>query len=239
MWLRLCSHALIVIDSTMSGPIVQSNQGVTLVGAGELAPGALARALALAPRLVAADGGADRALAAGQVPELVIGDLDSLSEAARARLGPARLHRIDEQETTDFDKALRSIEAPFILALGFAGARLDHTLGMFNVLARHPGRRCVALGGSDLCFLATSELTLRLEPGTRLSLFPMGDVSGRSSGLRWPIDGIAFAPGGITGISNVVEAAEVRLNLSAPRMLVLLPAAALEAAIEGLAGVSD
>jgi thiamine pyrophosphokinase len=110
-------------------------------------------ALRRAPVLVAADGGADRALAAGHVPVAVIGDFDSLSAEARRRIPPDRQHRIAEQETTDFDKALRSIAAPFVLALGFAGARIDHSLAVFNTLLRHPGRVCIVLGAEDAVFL--------------------------------------------------------------------------------------
>ncbi|MGY6634019.1 MAG: thiamine diphosphokinase [Alkalilacustris sp.] len=219
----------------MRATILQADCGVTLVGGGELAPGDLARALARAPRLVAADGGADRALAAGHMPEMVIGDLDSLSPEGRSQVGPQRIAHIPEQDTTDFDKALRSIAAPFVLAVGFTGARVDHMLGAFNVLARHPDRRCLVLGAQDVCFLAPCDLALRLVPGTRLSLFPMGPVTGRSTGLHWPVDGIDFAPGGVTGISNRVSAPEVRLSFSASRMLVLLPASALDAALAGLA----
>ena len=222
--------------SMMRGPILQADCGVTLVGGGDMAADDLAMALARAPRLVAADGGADRALASGHVPELAIGDLDSISPEGRARLGPRRLVHIPEQETTDFDKALRMIAAPFVLAVGFTGARIDHMLGAFNVLARHPDRRCLLLGARDVCFLAPRELVLDLVPGTRLSLFPMGAVEGRSTGLHWPVDGIAFEPGGVTGISNRVSAPEVRLSFSAPRMLVLLPVRALDAALGGLTG---
>jgi thiamine pyrophosphokinase len=223
------------MDNTMRDAIVQSQRGVTLVGAGIVEPVLLAHALARAPVLVAADGGADRAMAAGHMPERVIGDLDSLSDEGRARLGPERLLHVAEQETTDFDKALRHVAAPFVLAVGFTGARLDHTLGAFNALARHPGRRCLLLGEEDVCFLAPPRLALRLAPGTRLSLFPLGPVTGRSRGLHWPIDGIRFAPGGMTGLSNRVSAAEVGLETDAPAMLVLLPLAALDAALIGLA----
>lgn len=235
MWLRLSSFALIAIDSIMTRALVQSKEGVTLLGNGDVADDVLARALSHAPCLVAADGGAQRALSAGHDPDAVIGDLDSLSRAARDRLPAARVHRIEEQETSDFDKALRSIVAPFVLAVGFTGSRLDHTLSMFNVLARHPQRRCLALGADDLCFLSPTDLTLRLNPDTRLSLFPMGAVTGESRGLHWPIDGIGFAPGGMTGLSNRVTDGEVALRFSAPRMLVFLPLAALEPAIAALA----
>ena len=54
----------------------------------------LKAALAHAPCLVAADGGADRALALGQVPDAVIGDLDSISAVAQARLGARVHHRL-------------------------------------------------------------------------------------------------------------------------------------------------
>lgn len=204
------------------------------MGGGELASEALERALALAPVLVAADSGADRALMLGHMPQAVIGDFDSLGSAARADVPPERLHHIPEQETTDFDKALRHIAAPFVLAVGFTGARLDHTLAAFNTLARHPGRRCVVLGARDLCFLAPPELDLALPPGTRVSLFPMAELRGRSRGLRWPIDGIGFAPGGLTGTSNMASEDRVRLDFDATGMLVILPVAHLSAALSAL-----
>lgn len=214
--------------------IVQSTGGVTLVGGGPASPALLKHALSLAPRLVAADGGADRALAAGQVPEAVIGDFDSLSPAARARLDPAALHPIAEQMTTDFDKALRHIEAPFTLAVGFSGARVDHALAVMNALVQHPGRRCLVLSGRDVTFLAPPALRLRLRAGTRLSLFPMAPVTGWSQGLRWPIEGLDFAPAGRIGTSNEVTESEVRLRFSAAAMLVILPRAALAAALSSL-----
>jgi thiamine pyrophosphokinase len=146
----------------MNGCIVHSGLGVTLLGAGEVNAASVTEALTIAPCLVAADGGADRALALGLEPEAVLGDLDSISPAARAAIAPGRLHRIAEQEGTDFDKCLAHVEAPFFLALGFGGGRLDHTLAAMATLARHPGRRLVWVGGEDVAFLAPSVLALEL-----------------------------------------------------------------------------
>lgn len=218
----------------MNASIVQSRDGVTLVGGGAVEAAQLARALALAPVLVAADGGADRALALGRMPEAVIGDLDSLSPAGLARLPPERVHRIAEQETTDFDKCLRSIAAPFVLGLGLAGPRLDHMLAAFNTLGRHPDRRCLMLGARDVCFLSPPRLELDLPPGTRLSLFPLAPVTGESIGLRWPLAGLAFAPDGRIGTSNETAARQVRLAFSRPAMLVMLPRRHLRAALRAL-----
>ena len=220
----------------MNEVIVQSTAGVTLAGGGGFSLKLLDIARAVAPTVVAADGGADRLLRLGCVPQAAIGDLDSISAPARLRLKD-RLFPILEQTTTDFDKALRSIAAPFVLGVGFSGARLDHGLAVLNGLARHPDKRCLLLGPRDLTFLAPRDLTLRLPVGSRLSLFPMGPVQGTSQGLRWPLQGLRFAPAGLIGTSNAVSEPVVRLRFDADLMLVILPRPSLAAALDGLRGV--
>lgn len=212
--------------------------GVTLVGGGELIPAFVTFALTIAPCLVAADGGADAVLALGLVPQAVIGDLDSLSDRARQGLAPAALHLLAEQVTTDFDKCLRNIDAPFILALGFTGARIDHALAAFHALVRHADRRCLILGPADLCFVAPARLHLHLPVGTRFSLFPMAPVRAASQGLRWPLDGLAFAPDSQIGTSNETSAPDVHLTVDAPVMLVILPLACLTAVIAAVTPVA-
>lgn len=217
--------------------IVESHEGVTLAGGAPFGANLLALAREFAPCLVAADGGADRLLAHGAEPQAVIGDLDSISARARARLAD-RLHRVDEQETTDFDKALRLIKAPFVLGLGFWGARADHGLAVLNSLVRHPDHRCLVLSASDVIFHAPLHLALNLPKGSRLSLFPLQPVTGRSEGLDWPIDGISFAPGGAIGCSNRVTSGPVRMRFDGPGMLVVLPIRSLRAALTGLGCVA-
>jgi thiamine pyrophosphokinase len=216
----------------MNEVIVQSTAGVTLAGGGRFSLKLLAMARKIAPRVVAADGGADRLLRLGVEPEAVIGDFDSISKAARRRL-EGRLFPIAEQATTDFDKALRSVDAPFVLGLGFSGARLDHGLAVLNGLVAHPTRRCLILGSQDVTFLAPRNLQLDLPRGSRLSLFPMGAVGGTSAGLKWPLQGLKFAPWGMIGTSNEVTG-PVRLEFDADLMLVILPLSALAAALDGL-----
>lgn len=221
----------------MKQAIVESSDGVTLVGGGPVSAAVLRLAVARAPTIVGADAGADRVLALGAEPQAVVGDFDSISAAARARLAD-RLFPIAEQATTDFDKGLRSIVAPFVLAIGFAGARIDHGLAVLTGLVAHPDRRCLVLGPQDVVFLCPPQITLALRPGDRLSLYPMGAVTGRSTGLQWPIDGIDFAPDGMIGTSNRVTAREVTIATSAPRMLVILPRARLDAVLMALRSAS-
>lgn len=204
-----------------------------LIGGADFDDDALHRTRALAPRVVAADGGADAALARGVMPEAVIGDFDSLSKEARGRLSPAILHPIAEQDSTDFDKCLRNIRAPLVIGVGFSGARLDHQLATCNVMVRYPARRCILLGREELVFLAPPALRLDAPPGCAVSLFPMGAVEGSSDGLRWPIGGMQFAPDGRIGTSNEATGA-VHLSVTAPKMLVILPQEMLEVATRAL-----
>ncbi|RYI12088.1 MAG: thiamine pyrophosphokinase, partial [Acetobacteraceae bacterium] len=147
---------------------------------------------------------------------------------------PQRQHVVAEQVTTDFDKALRLIEAPLVLALGFAGARLDHGLAAFSTLVARSERRCILIGPQDLAFAAPLRLELELSPGEPLSLFPMAKVTGRSEGLEWPIAGIDFAPDRMIGTSNRVVARRVVLKFDRRGMLVILPRRRLDAAIRAL-----
>jgi thiamine pyrophosphokinase len=218
----------------MKSSIVQSLRGVTLVGGGPFGRRELSLCLARAPVAVAADGGADGLLRFGVMPEAVIGDFDSVSAAARAAIPVARQHVVSEQATTDFDKALRSVSAPFVLALGFAGARLDHGLAALNTLVVRAEQRCILVGPKDLAFAAPARLELDLVVGEPLSLFPLARVSGSSEGLEWPIRGLDFAPDGMIGTSNRVAARRVVLEFEAPGMLVILPRRRLDAAIRAL-----
>jgi thiamine pyrophosphokinase len=206
-----------------------------LVGGAEVNHDLLREAMQLTSAMVAADGGAALALEIGVMPEAVIGDLDSLPDAVAAQIAPKRVHRIEEQDSTDFDKCLRHIEAPLTIGVGFSGGRVDHQLAAFATLVRHAGRRCILVGEEDLVFLAPPSLRMRPVIGSRMSLFAMAAVEGVSEGLRWPIKGLNFAPDGRDGTSNEVVG-EVFLAVTAPKMLVILPVSELAEVVRALSG---
>ena len=97
-----------------------------------------------------------------------------------------------EQDSTDLEKCLYSVEAPLFIGLGFLGGRIDHHLAAMSALVKFPGKPVVLIGGEDLCFLCPRELELELPAGTRVSLYPMGPArglvsrgcAGRSPGSR-------------------------------------------------------
>ncbi len=202
--------------------IVERDAPVTLIGGGEATSEDLHKALMLAPHCVAADGGAVLALAAGQMPEAVIGDFDSLPPEVAAAIPEDRLYRVAEQDSTDFAKCLMRIRAPLILGVGFLGQRIDHQLAALNTLVVFGHQRCVLLGADEIVFHAPPRMRLEMGAGDVVSLFPMQAVTGRSTGLEWPIDGLDFAPGHRAGTSNRATG-PVTLEMDGPGMLVMLP----------------
>ena len=207
----------------MITPIVSTSEPILLVGGGDVDNAALRSALSRYRVTVAADSGADAVLAAGGVPHAVIGDMDSVSEAAQAHLPGDIMHRVAEQDSTDFEKCLARIEAPLVVAMGFLGHRVDHQLAVFTGLARRKRQRCLLLGAQDAVTLCPPEIALDVAAGTRVSLWPLAEVRGRSEGLHWPIEGVGFAPWHATGTSNRATGT-VRLRLDAPGMLLIVPA---------------
>lgn len=233
-WVRMWIVSRMTVNCDMSDCIVQTSEMVTLVGAGKVNKGILTDSLAIAPFLVAADGGAEMVLNCGKTPKKVIGDFDSIPPHILERIPAADLHKIPEQETTDFDKCLYSINAPLILGVGFLGGRVDHQMASLSSLLRYRDKPCILIGKHDVIFHLPDRVQLDLPIGLRFSLFPLLPVSGRSDGLVWPIDGLTLAPGGRIGTSNEVKAKRVVLEMEGPGLLAILPRQSLGAAVQAL-----
>ena len=216
----------------MTSIIVQTDQAVTFVGAGPVNTELLEIALTFAPFLVAVDGGAEMVRNYGKLPNAVIGDMDSASADALQGIAAQNIHRIADQNTTDFQKALGAVSTPLAVGVGFLGGRADHQMAASNALARH-GQPVLLLGDHDAVFRVPEHIALELEPGTRISLFPVAQARVDSRGLRWPIIDAAMSATGLISQSN--EARDGRVELWAMGgLLAFLPLHAAGAAITAL-----
>lgn len=218
---------------------------VTLIGGGEVDPTALAEAEARSAALIGADGGANRFAAEKERLAAVIGDLDSLEDrgAWRSALGTGLLH-LEEQDSTDLEKCLYSVDAPLYFGVGFQGGRIDHSLAAAHALLKWSERRVVLLGIEDVVFLAPRRWRLHLPIGARVSLFPLAPTRARrSTGLRWALDGLTLRPGVQIGTSNEADADTVEAEFEGEGegeeiwsgVLALLERAHLDAALKSLA----
>ena len=168
--------------------------------------------------VVAADSGADRALALGITPDVVVGDLDSLSGAARARIPADRLLEDAIGDRTDLEKAVafaidRGATAIEIACAG--GGRADHALGNLSVLRTFRGRAQIALI-DDLFATRLVGDTERIDaaPGTVISLVALGACAGvTTSGLRWDLSDATLTFGTL-GIHNEVAKAPASIRVA-------------------------
>ena len=207
-------------------PVLSFEGLLVIVGGGTVDYQLLRDLDASGGHLVAADGGADHIATAGLTPEAIIGDFDSLSQP-EDWLGRTRLLRIDEQETTDFEKALYSTYAPVTIALGMTGGRFDHTLAALDAVARYARDRVIILVDEyDLAMALTGRFRFTVEAGERVSVHPLGPIRFRRSvGLKYPLDGLRLAPGERTGTSNAADegafSIEPEPRAKAPWLLIL------------------
>lgn len=206
----------------MNDAIVFSEEPVLLVGGAFGNNAQLEALLAEVDTVVAADSGADWLMSLGRVPDALIGDLDSVSPATRAAMPRERVHRIAEQDSTDFDKALRNIRAPLVIGIGFLGGQVDHLMAAMTVLMRYRDRAVLLVGDEDVVAHLPPRLDLSLEVGTRVSLYPLRRVSGTSRGLQWPIDGLTLSPDLRVSTSNRATG-PVELVMEGAGMLLILP----------------
>ena len=190
---------------------------VVLAGAG-FAPGRLLVEAARVRGVVAADAGAAVCLAADLVPDAVVGDFDSLPDAARARLDPALLHRSTDDGTNDLEKALEWIARQWpgcdevVLAAGgnVDGGRMDHALANLGPLLHEPhGKVSMVDGEGRLFALRSGRAVLTGLAGHRLSLLPwsLHGVRVSEAGVRYPLDHAPLFLGG-RGVSNEVSGDE-------------------------------
>jgi thiamine pyrophosphokinase len=173
--------------------------------------------------IIAANGGARRALAAGVVPHLLIGDLDSLlpDELERLAADGVQLIRFSpRKDETDLELALQHAAregATEIVILAALGGRLDQTIANLWLLAlpELSGISVRVVGGAETAFLIRDEALIEGRPGDIVSLIPMGGdaVGVTTEGLEWPLRQETLRFGPARGISNVLTAEQARVRV--------------------------
>jgi thiamine pyrophosphokinase len=213
--------------------------GVTLIVAGGARPDPLVvAALPEVDRCIAADSGADLALAVGLHVDLVIGDLDSVSADGleRARAGGAEVREFaPDKDRTDLELAVEAAaegDPDRLVIIGLAGGRLDHALANIGTLARaaRPGLEVDGLIGSARLTVVLGSRTLTGALGETVSLLPvLGPVEGvTTTGLEYPLDDEPLAAGVARGMSNRFVANRATIEVGSGLLIAIQPFALRE-----------
>lgn len=176
--------------------------------------------------LLCADGGADTVRRFGGQPDVIVGDLDSISDPD----GPDVIRRDADSTGTDLNKSLEhalTLGVTEAVLTGVTGRRTDHTLWNLSLLATF-GRRLRLAIVDDYCRMwwvpAGGHATITGPVGTRLSLSPLtGSAAGiTTQGLRWALTGDTLRAGERDGISNEIAVSPATVCVAGPGDLLLV-----------------
>ena len=140
-----------------------------------------------------------------RTPDLVIGDMDTLSEKMQARYS-SLIVKVEEQEHNDQTKAVRwaisnveGIEQIYIL--GATGKRVDHTIGNASLLMEYTrmfdleglGINIEMVSDTGTAFAVNDTFEMDCGIGRQVSIFsPDNSLNIRSTGLEYPTDEVVF-----------------------------------------------
>lgn len=144
-----------------------------------------------APYLVCCDGGANEYLARGYLPDIIIGDGDSLSEENRLKHA-SLLHYNPDQETNDQTKAIQFLLSQGkrrIVIVGATGKREDHTIGNVSLLMEYMRMGAEVRMYTDYGVFIPCQDTCTFDSwiGQQVSLFNFTAKGLSSKGLAYPI----------------------------------------------------
>jgi thiamine pyrophosphokinase len=176
---------------------------------------------------VAADSGFDLARKLNILPDLLIGDFDSLEPSKELEVYPQeRIRRYPrDKDETDAElglQALWEMGIPRVVVAGGGGGRVDHLLGLVSLFERE---KIPTLWYTSREIIQVVEGTHVVTDckGQTVSFFPLGaaTVSGMSSrGLKWPLDGLEWERGDM-GVSNVFTEDPCTISVSQGRLLMI------------------
>lgn len=219
-------------ESAADGPTGRPGTFVLVAGGAPIDAATVAD-LPASATVIAADSGLDRALALGWSVDVVVGDMDSVSDSALVAAEAAGTelvrHRAEKDET-DLEIALAlAVErgATHLVVVGADGGRFDHLLANALVLAS-PWLSSVqveARFGPTVVRVVRDAVTLTGRPGALVSLLPVhGAAHGVvTEGLRYPLRAETLEPGSPRGMSNELEETTARVSLGAGVLLAITP----------------
>jgi len=186
----------------------------------------LSRALREATLFVCADGAADHARACGFGPDVISGDMDSVTPETLTGMPEARIVRDGDTETTDTEKAIRFVLArggfTRIVLLGASADRLDHVVGHLSLMLRYSGPTEISLEDDrGRAFVGSGTMTLDASAGTVVSFFAVGGpaIGVTTDGLRYPLRDAHLAMGVRDSISNVIATQPASVSIAQGRLV--------------------
>jgi thiamine pyrophosphokinase len=167
----------------------------------------LASLLKSKPFILCADGGANKARSFGIEPDMIIGDLDSISKQTRLIFSHVPIIHLADQNSTDLEKALNylvSNKFSSAIIIGATGERPDHMMANFSILLKYYAKITLEFF-DDYCSIQIfkKRISFLAKLGQPISILPMGTCRGiTTKGLKYPLKNETLELGVREGSSN-------------------------------------
>lgn len=137
------------------------------------------------------DGGADHYIAKGLVPDIIIGDGDSLSAENRVRFANIIQYEPDQQ-TNDQTKAVKYLLKKGVKTIDIVGAtgkRDDHSIGNISLLAeyRRMGADVRSYTDYGVFIPCIDNCNFNCKKGAQVSIFNINAKKLKAEGLQYPL----------------------------------------------------
>lgn len=206
-------------------------QRVVIVSGGKLGKWSLPHARE-ADFLIGADSGAKFLLDNGLTPNIAIGDFDSVSHSDMTAIRKRSVKTITcdpiDKNYTDTEMAFRlalDMMPAELVVIGALGTRFDHSLANVHLLslADKQGVAAQIIDKHNIIQLISKTTELKRIDHPHISLLPLTEqVTGITlHGFQYPLHEAELSIGHSLGISNVLLAAQGKIDLRSGKLLVI------------------
>lgn len=161
--------------------------------------------------VICTDGGYDIACRHKLVPDLLMGDFDSIESSIPENIPLERFK--PEKDFTDLELAVRKaaeLSASEVCIIGGIGGRLDHTVANIQILSQYSEffERLYIMDGKNLCFVINgsenNEITIPRRENAYISLFSLSETCEDVSihNVKYELDGYTMSRNIPLGVSN-------------------------------------
>jgi thiamine pyrophosphokinase len=197
-----------------------------------VANGAIHSPTCLAPRIkqyqqiIAVDGGLYYCDLMQICPELIVGDLDSISQELLKKYSHVPIYSLPiDKDETDLECAVRLVAKPDVAKITIFGAlekRTDHALGNLHILRRYPHKVFIE-SETELIFAIKGKSDIPCTIGQTISFIPLGGpVTGvTSKGLKWELNNASFDKD-FMSISNICLNPSIQVSIASGDLLCIL-----------------
>ncbi len=177
--------------------------------------------------LICADGGSNTALKLDLIPDVIIGDLDSiLPETYDYFYDKCKIIKVKDQYSTDVEKCLKyAIKKKFneAILLGANGDRLDHSFCNFGIVLKYFNKIKIKLIHKEsILEVITGTVKLSSIKGEIISLYGIYNKTKiTSSGLKYQLKNNSLPFGKRDSTSNITISSNVELKVKNGKIFII------------------